>query len=167
MLASLRKRSTDNPHAAVEKTVEIVCDWCVKVMNYWDQIRNYIQQKVSTESYDNWLKGTGFAAQHGDTLLVSVPDQETQAWLETEFSSLVRTAIVGLKLPVSKIVYEARPAKGVHNQALAAVESSGDPDSGASVLNPKFTFDSFVVGACNQFAHAAAAVGGHEPFPQL
>ncbi len=73
--------------------MEIVCDWCVKVMNYWDQIRNYIQQKVSTESYDNWLKGTGFTAQHGDILLVSVPDQETQAWLETEFSSLVRTAI--------------------------------------------------------------------------
>ncbi len=58
------------------------------------------------------------------SLLVSVPDRETQAWLETEYSSLVRTAIVGLKLPVSKIVYEARPAKGVHNQALAAVEIS-------------------------------------------
>ena len=30
-------------------------------MNFWDQIRNYLQQKVSQEGYDNWLKGTSFA----------------------------------------------------------------------------------------------------------
>ena len=59
--------------------------WCVKTMNYWDQIRDYLQQKVSAESYDNWLKGTAFVGLDGDTLFVSVPDRETRAWLETEY----------------------------------------------------------------------------------
>jgi chromosomal replication initiator protein len=45
--------------------------------------------------------------------------------------------------------------RGTQNQALAAVDNS-DLDATASLLNPKFTFESFVVGACNQFAHAAA-----------
>ena len=42
----------------MENAVPVVCD---KLMNYWDQIRNYLQQKVSAEGYDNWLKGTAFA----------------------------------------------------------------------------------------------------------
>ncbi len=143
--------------------MEIVCDWCVKVMNFWDQIRNYLQQKVSSEGYDNWLSGTAFTAQEGDTLLVSVPDRETQNWLESEYSALVRSGLVELRLPIRKIVYEPKPVRGVQNQALAAVEASVEPEAGASALNPKFTFDSFVVGACNQFAHAAAAAVAKNP----
>src|ERR1019366_856043 len=49
-------------------------------MNYWDQLRNYLQQKVSAEGFDNWLKGTALVGQEGDTLYVSVPDRETRAW---------------------------------------------------------------------------------------
>jgi chromosomal replication initiation ATPase DnaA len=56
-------------------------------MNYWDQLRNYLQQKVSAEGFDNWLKGTTFVGLEGDTLYVSVPDRETRAWLETEYSA--------------------------------------------------------------------------------
>src|SRR5579872_708906 len=114
-------------------------------MNFWDQIRHYLRQKVSTESYDNWLSGTALAAQDGNTLLVSVPDRETQNWLETEYSNLIRNGIVELRLPITRIAFEAQPAKGRANQALAAVEASGEPEAGLSALNPKFTFDSFVV----------------------
>jgi chromosomal replication initiator protein len=132
-------------------------------MNFWDQIRNYLQQKVSTESYDNWLKGTAFAALDGDTLLVSVPDRETQNWLETEYSGLVRNGVAELRLPLTRVAYEAQPAKGVRNQALAALDGSGELEAGVNSLNPKFTFDSFVVGACNQFAHAAAEAVAKNP----
>jgi len=124
-------------------------------MNYWDQIRDYLQQKVSQESYDNWLKGTTFAGMENGTLIVTVPDHETRAWLETEYSSLVHTGIRDLGLAVGQISYEAQPVRGTQNQAIHAVENA-EPDATASALNPKFTFNSFVVGACNQFAHAAA-----------
>lgn len=126
-------------------------------MNFWDQIRDYLRQKVSTESYENWLKGTACVSTEGDTLFVSVPDRETRAWLETEFAGLVRNAIRDLKLAVRHVTYEAVPARGAHNQAMAAVsDGASEPESALSALNPKFTFNSFVVGACNQFAHAAA-----------
>jgi chromosomal replication initiator protein len=142
-------------HTVVENSVEIKRNWCVKTMNAWDQIRNYLQLKVSAENYSNWLKGTAFAGLDGSTLYVSVPDRETRVWLEREFPSMVRGAIQELALPVKHVTYEAEPARGPMNQAVATVESN-DPEQASGSLNPKFTFETFVVGACNQFAHAAA-----------
>jgi chromosomal replication initiator protein len=132
-------------------------------MNFWDRLREYLRQRVSAEGYDNWLKGTAFAALDGETLLVTVPDRETQNWLETEYSTLIRSGLVQLGLPVRNVAFEAQPARGVRNQSLAAVEGSLEPDQALSPLNPKFTFDNFVVGACNQFAHAAAEAVAKNP----
>src|SRR5205807_4887056 len=123
---------------------------------YWDQIRNYLQSRVSLEGYANWLKGTTFVGLEGDTLYVSVPDRETRTWMETEYAGLVKNGIRELALPVRRVSFESQAIHGTRNQALAAVESSSEPDGPASALNPKFTFEGFVVGACNQFAHAAA-----------
>ncbi len=124
-------------------------------MNHWDQLRGYLQLKVSRESYDNWLASTSFAGMDGDTLFVSVPDKETRQLLETEYSGMVRNGIRELGLPVQTVSYEAGPERGRMNEAVATVEAP-ETDSSPGALNPKFTFDSFVVGACNQFAHAAA-----------
>jgi chromosomal replication initiator protein len=123
-------------------------------MNSWDRIRNYLQQKVSAESYDNWLKGAVYVRTEETTLFVSVPDRETRTWLEKEYAALVRGAIQELGLPIEHVCYEVQPIRGARNQAMAAVEG-GELESALN-LNPKFTFDTFVVGACNQFAHAAA-----------
>jgi chromosomal replication initiator protein len=129
-----------------------------KAMNFWDQIRNYLQTRVSTESYQNWLKGTTFLGMDGNVIFVSVPDRETRAWLESEeYASLVRAAVHALNLPVEKVSYEAEPEKGMMNQAMAAVAAPFENETAmVSALNPRFTFETFVVGACNQFAHAAA-----------
>src|ERR1039457_5899654 len=124
-------------------------------MNAWDQIRDYLRLKVSADNYNNWLKGTTFAGLDGTTLFVTVPDRETRAWLEREFPVMIRSAIQELALPVKQVTYEAEATRGPMNQAMATVENN-DAESAAGSLNPKFTFDTFVVGACNQFAHAAA-----------
>src|ERR1022692_3998655 len=126
-------------------------------MNYWDHVRNYLQEKVSAEGFDNWLKGTAQVGQEGDTLYVSVPDRETRAWLETEYSSLIAAGIEELGLPLRRVSYETAIPRGAPTMAPAPVSGpSNEQDASSSALNPKFTFDSFVVGACNQFAHAAA-----------
>jgi chromosomal replication initiator protein len=113
-----------------------------------------LQQKTSAESYDNWLKGAVYARTEEAVLFVSVPDRETCTWLEKEYAALVRSGIQELGLPIEHVCYEVQPVRGAKNQALAAVEG-GELESSLN-LNPKFTFDTFVVGACNQFAHAAA-----------
>jgi chromosomal replication initiator protein len=126
--------------------------------NLWDQIRQRLQPQVSVESYDNWLKGTTFAGADGDTIFVSVPDRGTRDWLETELAAQVRNAIRELDLPVEHINYEVSVGGNSRSVAMVSVSTEGwnDLEGAAQILNPKFTFDSFVVGACNQFAHAAA-----------
>src|ERR1041385_4536483 len=129
---------------------------CVRTMNSWDQIRNYLHTKLSQESYDNWFSGATYVSAEGETLVVSVPDRETRALLETEYAGVVSGAIRDLKLPVRKVSYDSIPERGVLHQVATAVIEPPEIDYSASPLNPRFTFDSFVVGSCNQFAHAAA-----------
>jgi chromosomal replication initiator protein len=125
-------------------------------MNYWDQIRHYLQSKVSVDGYDNWLKATAFVGLNGDTLYVSVPDRETRAWLETEYTPLIQAGIQALDLPLRNVSFEAEQPRTATPAAPIAINGVSEGDAAATVLNPKFTFNSFVVGACNQFAHDAA-----------
>src|SRR5262249_1176383 len=109
---------------------------------------------ISHQNYTNWLESTSFIGVEGDTLLVSVPDRTTRNFLESEFAGVLRQGIQELRLPVNHVSYEAAPVKSAVRQATAvAVE---DLDGVSTSLNPRFTFESFVVGNCNQFAHAAA-----------
>src|ERR1039457_4313066 len=117
-------------------------------MNAWDQIRNYLQLKVSAENYNNWLKGTTFAGLDGTTLLVTVPERGTLGPLEREFPVMIRSSMQELALPVKHVTYEAEATRGAMNSGLATVEAT-DVESASGSLNPKFTFDTFVVGACN------------------
>ena len=125
-------------------------------MNCWDQIRNYLKDKVGVASYENWLSNSRCQAIDGTTLLVSVPDRETRIWLETEYAALIARAIQELRLPLRHIVYLVAPAR----EPAPVIDS---PESPASALNPQFTFDSFVVGSSNQFAHAAARAVATNP----
>jgi chromosomal replication initiator protein len=131
--------------------------WCAAAMNYWDQIRNYLKDKIPAESYENWLRTARLQALDGNILLVAVPDRETRVWLETEYAILIAGAIRELRLPLGKVVYVSPPEGGP--LPLAASNQEGT----TNVLNPQFTFDSFVVGACNQFAHAAAQAVATNP----
>ncbi len=87
----------------------------------------------------------------GDTVLVAVPDVETRVWMESEYTEQVHSIIRDCGLKVKTVAYVLR-AKAPETRGTDPAEG----DSSIGQLNPKFTFDAFVVGACNQFAHAAA-----------
>src|SRR5947209_12077298 len=112
-------------------------------MNNWDQIRDYLRDRVSVDGYDNWLKGTAFAGLDGETLYVSVPDRETRSWLETEYTQLIHAAIHTLGLPVRQVAFETEAKKG--GLPPAPTVNGHEAEATATALNPKFTFGSFVV----------------------
>lgn len=120
-------------------------------MNPWDQIKQQLEATLNEEAYQNWVSRTLFRQLAGGVLHVSVPDVESKAWLETEYADNVISAIRKLSLPVQTVLYEF----AIRQQSGGDAERD-EPESPVSQLNPRFTFDTFVVGACNQFAHAAA-----------
>jgi chromosomal replication initiator protein len=125
-------------------------------MNLWERIKQILEAKLSAESFQNWFSKTSLIQKEGDRLLVSVPNEETRRWLETEYGERIQAILRDLGASGTSIAYAVRGANGSGSplQSSAAYDPELDPP--AALLNRKFTFDSFVVGACNQFAHAAA-----------
>jgi chromosomal replication initiator protein len=121
-------------------------------MNTWDLIKKQLATKLSTDSYENWIGNTEFSHIQDDKLCVSVPNEETRVWLDTEYSALVNSMIRQMGLGLSGVVYET----GHNGKPTTELAKDDLFDQSRSQLNPKFTFQNFVVGSCNQFAHAAA-----------
>ena len=124
-------------------------------MNPWDQIKKELQSVLTADSFENWINRTRFGRLEGDVLVVSVPDEATRSWMESEYADRVRAIARQLNLSLAGIQYVVGSDHG-RNHAPAFDTAPSDTDSAATQLNLKYTFDTFVVGACNQFAHAAA-----------
>ena len=131
-------------------------------MNSWEQIKKLISDKISLEAYQNWVARTHFVSSDGSKLCVGVPDQATRDWIEQEYSQQILSAIRTLNLPLNQVVYEIQGA-APQPSPKPADEKPEIVFSPSISLNPKFTFDSFVVGSCNQFAHAAAQAVATSP----
>ena len=131
----------------------------------WEQIKGWLAVKLSERAYQNWISRTALRSLHEGDITVRVPDETTEAWIRQEYSSHIRTAIQELNLPIRRILYEIDSMPAV---AAAAHASHGDIGNGhshsaepvfektANWLNPRLTFDTYVVGSSNQLAHAAA-----------
>jgi chromosomal replication initiator protein len=131
------------------------CAECDERMNTWDRIKNQISTKISGEAFKNWLSGTVFLTGDDGRLRVGVPDASTRDWIQREYTAEIWSAVLDLNLPVREIQYEVQGSAQLSNGRNG--DDKGDIVFGPSItLNPRFTFDSFVVGSCNQFAHAAA-----------
>ncbi len=128
-------------------------------MNVWDSVKQKLAGELSAESYQNWVATTGLLRAERNRIWVSVPDEATKEWMEKEYANRVRSALTELNFGVDEISYQVNSIRVEQPMvAQAAVGTTREVvfQSPDSQLNPKFTFDNFVVGSCNQFAHAAA-----------
>src|SRR5215831_1055043 len=132
-------------------------------MNIWEQIKSQLSSKISTEAFQNWLSKTIFLRMEGARLWVGVPDAATKDWIVQEYTAEIWTAIRDRNIDLRQIIYEIHDAESAVNGRPATDEKSDSIFAPSISLNPKFTFDSFVVGSCNQFAHAAAQAVATNP----
>lgn len=126
----------------------------------WDRTLEMMKHEVMKPSFEAWLKNTAPLALDGDTLTVAVPNQFTKDWVESRYTPVlhqVLRSVTGRHLRVSFRIME-------HMSAMLPVPPDEGPGAGASPagngtngkgLNPRYTFDTFVVGPGNRFAHAA------------
>ena len=125
-------------------------------MNIWDEIRSVISSKITTEAYQNWLSKTFFLRSEGSRLWVGVPDAVTKDWIQQEYNGEIWSAIRDRNFGIRQIVYELSGSSDETGRKNSSDEKTEITFSPSISLNPKFTFETFVVGSCNQFAHAAA-----------
>jgi chromosomal replication initiator protein len=142
-------------------------------MNLWEEILARIETKVNRHSFYTWFKPTAFVAENTGAIIVRVPNPLFTDWLTKHYSSVIREAMGELKQSALSVSFIAESASDGPPIPLTADESTpaigtGEPPlpvgaAGSAGLNPRYTFDSFIVGSSNQFAHAACRAVAEAP----
>jgi len=135
-------------------------------MNPWQQILGHLKGRVNTQSYQTWLRPTRFEEVTQEELVVRVPNREFSDWIQDHYGELISEAVSQLSLKLTKVRYVAdqeRQEKPAEKENAKALQGKLDFESVDHQLNPAYTFDTFVVGNCNRFAHAAAQAVAESP----
>jgi len=132
----------------------------------WDRTLQVMEKELLKPSFETWLKNTKPLAFYGDTIVLGVPNDFAKDWMESRYSPLIRRVLheitekeINLKFVVPPSM-EISATQDVDSAPLGYSNLNCDV---ARPLNPKYTFDSFVVGNSNRFAHAAALAVAEAP----
>jgi chromosomal replication initiator protein len=132
----------------------------------WDQVLSVIQTKLSKPSFDTWFKSTKASFLGNDVVVITAPTTFAAEWLETRYTKLVSSTIAdyaGRRVDVKFVIEEARAAEPPAPFPQIPAVKSAAPEDNISMLNPKYTFDTFVIGVGNKFAHAASLAVAEAP----
>lgn len=141
----------------------------MSVDTVWQEALHYIQNKVPKQVYDTWFTPVRLDRIENQIAHIGVPNKFFGDWLHSHYGSLLAEAVAtargGGDLAVNFVVLQKPAGRQVEPLALlhaARAVSQSKPRRGAQ-LNPKYTFKNFVVGAGNQFAHAACMAVAEQP----
>jgi chromosomal replication initiator protein len=150
------------------------------IPNPWVRILDALEKKINRHSYDTWLKPTRYSHASNGILFIRVPTAEFSQ-VGDKYADLIQEAIDNLGLDFKDVKFVTSdddpsntPVR--HNGGLSAHVAGGTPPTGAlhptqarfdwdsaAQLNPRYTFDAFVIGSGNQFAHAACQAVAERP----
>jgi chromosomal replication initiator protein len=123
-------------------------------MSTWSQVLTRIEQVVDRTEYDTWLAPTRFLGQKGDTLDVAVPSQRYVDEIRERFGARIRRAMDEISPERVQIHFVIDDHAGFDE--LGSVLAPPRDELPSAVFNPRYRFDSFVVGNSNQLAYAAS-----------
>ena len=126
----------------------------------WSEVSGRLRGALNETTYRTWFDHVDGLDLNDDEFVLSVPNDFTRDWIEGHFIGLIRAAVgdaTGQERQVQLSVTE------VAGEPAAAVETQQRRDPLGIGLNAKYTFDSFVIGSSNRFAHAAALAVAEAP----
>jgi chromosomal replication initiator protein len=143
-------------------------------VNIWDQVLARIETKVNRHSFYTWFKPTTFVADEGQAVSVRVPNPLFKDWLTKHYSVVLAEALREVGRADVTISFLPGPDDGSRPAPAtvslqpplvtpAAATESVDAAPTPGGLNPRYTFDTFIVGPSNQFAHAACRAVAEAP----
>jgi len=133
--------------------------------NIWDHVLARIETKVNRHSYYTWFKPTAFVADHEGTIRVRVPNALFRDWLTKHYAAVIEEAL-------DEVQRHGAPVAFVTEDAAIPIapEMPPEPDpddeplsDDLGILSPRYSFDTFIVGPSNQFAHAACRAVAEAP----
>ncbi|WP_089322944.1 chromosomal replication initiator protein DnaA [Desulfurobacterium atlanticum] len=128
----------------------------------WDKCLNELKKSIKPHEYKTWIKDLEFISVSGNRLTLKAKDNITKEFVEKRYLPLIQNVVgknFGKPLKIS-IVLQEKASKGVMLELNLSTKKAPKIESN---LNPKYTFENFIVGSSNQFAHAAAIAVAENP----
>lgn len=138
----------------------------------WQKALSLLEHTLSKPSFETWFKATKPLSIEGNTLIVSVPNDFSRDWLESRYLGIIKETLsaitmtdMNVKLVIPQIAEDQFETNAVRQtkETNSRAEKDLSEDYIPSALNPKYTFDTFVIGAGNRFAHAASLAVAEAP----
>ncbi|HEV2488755.1 MAG TPA: chromosomal replication initiator protein DnaA [Candidatus Acidoferrales bacterium] len=131
-------------------------------MNAWDKILQHMEKRVNTHSFSTWFRPTRLEAAENGRLLIRVPTPLFRKRLTQTYGDLLQAVLAEVAMPGTQLDFICSETESSGGEAPPA-QARLDFDSANHQLNPRYTFETFVVGSSNQFAHAAAQAVAEQP----
>ncbi|MCD6161279.1 MAG: chromosomal replication initiator protein DnaA [candidate division Zixibacteria bacterium] len=135
-----------------------------KTNSNWQECLDILRERMQPQSYNTWLKPTKLIDDSNGELMISVPNRFIASWLEGHYINHINEAVETTFGEKKEIRFTISPDGQTIDIPKFAVSTEKKPFFHAETfLNQRYTFDSFVVGDSNQFAHAATLAVAEAP----
>jgi len=138
-----------------------------EAVNLWDKFLERVKSRVSINTFNTWFQPTRLNRADADLVYVQIPTTVFRQVLTRTYGEIVKAVFHELGVPAMRVQYictEEEPVAAVPVAATASIKQSKlDFESSDHQLNTRYTFDSFVVGKSNEFAHAASRAVAEQP----
>jgi chromosomal replication initiator protein len=144
----------------VERPLELSAD------TLWTEVSGRLREALNESTYRTWFGEAQGTELDAGVFALSVPNDFTREWIENHFRGLVEAAVrdsLGEDRRVEITVRLAEPAGWEPEPVRWAADGAETVRRQPAGLNPKYTFDRFVIGSSNRFAHAAALAVAESP----
>ncbi len=131
-------------------------------MNLWDRVLQHAERRVNPHSFATWFRPTRLERAEDARLIVRVPTRLFSKRLKETYGELLQAVLSEIGRPEMALEFVCVDTELPAATAPPA-QAKLDFDSSGAQLNPRYTFDRFIVGASNQFAHAAAVAVAEQP----
>lgn len=132
----------------------------------WALTLENISEHISKPSFETWLKDTYANHLDNDTLTISAPNEFARDWLEGRYTTLISDIVLeitGARLSIKFVVPDSNVTEKDPKPAPKPVQQPDQQTQPKTMLNPKYTFNTFVIGSGNRFAHAASLAVAEDP----
>jgi chromosomal replication initiator protein len=139
----------------------------------WDDVLARVETKVNRYSYYQWFQQTSLLEDRGRTLVIRVADPMVVDWLTKHYAVIIDEALTEVGRPGTQLDFRPEGGPTGPPPALPAGRDDGLDESddvspavegrGLGGLSPRYSFETFIVGASNQFAHAACRAVAEAP----
>ncbi len=132
--------------------------------DFWPQVLETIKGQVNINSFETWIKPIHCQAIDEKKIVLEVPNNFFRDWVAEHYVQTIKGVLYELTGKDYSVSLQVKKVKPPHlKEAPVKDDKGGDEDLASRMFNPRYTFDNFVIGAGNQFAHAASQAVADTP----